>query len=481
MPGLDRRRVDNRLGVVLLAMMIPLLIFSDVFGVLFICLGIGSVIALIFTFQMVSNYRQLRCCHVMCVSILMGYVLGAFNTLVRMWLGSEDQVDFHLIFDLSRISVTVVYIYMSCLMLLICSRFERPLFLRFVQTKFAGAERWVVFVTVAVVMVAIAKGELGFQGLKRGEEGAKMSVIGSLATMINVPAAGLCLYYAMQKNQKIVRVMLWVLFVVFEMFLLVQGRRIFLFNLIVLLIIGNIKGFAIRKPSFKVGMVLGVVGAMAIFSLQFFFAMRNAGYTYNPIIISDYSLVTHAERAYEMMTEGGERTEELNSRLEKNLEERTFIIGFLADIINVIQENGPLYGEIFTFSFEMAIPSALHPDKSRVMEIGGEEPLLNMHYDLSEYRDGANTIMTAGAADFGTLGVLLYPSLLALYYSFVVRLGAIFFSGSFRLIFPVVAVYQLLSIEEQMITHFSTIRNLLLLVLMTIPVYRVIRGLSIPK
>jgi hypothetical protein len=91
----------------------------------------------------------------------------------------------------------------------------------------------------------------------------------------------------------------------------------------------------------------------------------------------------------------------------KNVKGRSFILGYLAELEDYSNRFTPGYGRDIQGQVLVAIPSALYPSK----EGFGEEGLDNELFG-STYLDEANSIFTAGATDFGLLGIIAYPLLL---------------------------------------------------------------------
>ena len=98
--------------------------------------------------------------------------------------------------------------------------------------------------------------------------------------------------------------------------------------------------------------------------------------------------------------------------LKSNAAKRTFTIGFFSDLLNASQRSTPLLGRDMLYNMQLAVPSAISSSKFGISPYG-EEILANMQWGFS-YRDEANSILTAGAADFGLLGDLAYPLILSL-------------------------------------------------------------------
>ncbi len=164
---------------------------------------------------------------------------------------------------------------------------------------------------------------------------------------------------------------------------------------------------------------------------------------------------------------------EMHTLQTENIRERTFIVGYLAELLDKTWTIPPLYGQILGFSLQMATPSILSSDKSSLMEIGFEEGIANPHFGLPVF-DVPNTVLTSGISDFGLFGAFLYP-LLVLVLCKVTQMGLLsrFTYPPVCLMGTFILVYSLLQVEEALAFHFVIIRDLVISVLLMSVIYKV--------
>jgi hypothetical protein len=102
--------------------------------------------------------------------------------------------------------------------------------------------------------------------------------------------------------------------------------------------------------------------------------------------------------------------EQASEATQTNFQSRTFVLSFLAKILDASSHQTPALGQDALALAEEAIPSVLYPSKNPNFS---EEGLVNQQFQL-DFPDQPNSILTAGATDFGLLGIILYPLLLVL-------------------------------------------------------------------
>jgi hypothetical protein len=91
------------------------------------------------------------------------------------------------------------------------------------------------------------------------------------------------------------------------------------------------------------------------------------------------------------------------------------VLAFLAYILDASSRMTPALGRDAMSMIEQSIPSVIYPDKDLFFS---EEGLVDQQFGFG-YGDQANSILTAGATDFGFLGMIVYPILIVVVIRFV--------------------------------------------------------------
>jgi len=153
---------------------------------------------------------------------------------------------------------------------------------------------------------------------------------------------------------------------------------------------------------------LSIIGIAAVLYSGniFFYAMRVSAWRVGNARVGLSAL---SERAVDLMQNG--RGRQFDFEITRNLQDRTFVLRYISDLLAASWTHEPLWGRDAIFCLESAIPSVIHPDKDRVRAIGMEENLANPNFGLFA-EDESNSILTTGVSDFGIAGAFVYPILL---------------------------------------------------------------------
>ena len=96
---------------------------------------------------------------------------------------------------------------------------------------------------------------------------------------------------------------------------------------------------------------------------------------------------------------------DVQKQFSENVQRRTFILGFLGQLEGYTDTISTAHGEDIYSLMQLAVPSALFPNKNRFFS---EEGLADDLFGAN-YTDEANSLLTAGVIDFGIWGIFLYP------------------------------------------------------------------------
>jgi len=87
-----------------------------------------------------------------------------------------------------------------------------------------------------------------------------------------------------------------------------------------------------------------------------------------------------------------------------------------------------------------------------------EETQVNMHWGFS-YLDEANSLLTAGAADFGLIGVLVYPLLILFFLRFILEWAQWVMPTLLAVIIALAFMFETLQAEDVPAGYFVQVRN----------------------
>jgi hypothetical protein len=186
---------------------------------------------------------------------------------------------------------------------------------------------------------------------------------------------------------------------------IVLGRRVLIYTVMETIFFARLVGIRIKGSIPKKVAIFASVGAFVAFGALGFMLLRIAGYG-GPN--THRSLFQKIVIASEWVKEGSAFDKAVSST-QSNVKTRTFVIAFFANVLDASSRSTPGLGTDTIGLVQLGIPSALYPEKDKFFN---EEHLVDSLYGFS-YGDEANSILTAGATDFGLLGVLTFPVIMA--------------------------------------------------------------------
>jgi hypothetical protein len=303
--------------------------------------------------------------------------------------------------------------------------------------------------------VLVARGRIGFQGNVSIEDtGPTVSPLAVFSLALATPAGALALAVALT-NPRGAKALLLSMSVFLLLLQIGLGRRALVFSLIIF----TMSALLVWRPKKLISIKTLLLIAIAFFTLQqlttFFYAMRMASWSMHAR--GRLALLTLIPEAFEIYS--NDPRGELQANIQLNVKTRTFVLQYLTDISRREADRGPLYGEDVERALIVATPSTLYRGKHVDKLFEGEEELINPRFGYP-VRDEANSIFTAGVADFGVFGIFLYPIALCIALSFILRLIYKWTSPLCGLVVGMAIGQMLLTSEADISFYFISLRNI---------------------
>lgn len=394
---------------------------------------------------------------VLAVSLALGYGLGTFNTMASGYAEGMDllAVSYAGHGTLSR---TVGGILVLVGIMFAVGEIDPGKLMP--KTPLTNSERRAVtlalIVAVLAAIVAVATGSLGFQSSMAAEEGSqRVSVLGALVFVILAPMLATAVFAHASERGFGTRIWVALLCLVLLVVLMLQGRRMFLYGLLITVMAFFAARGTKRFFTFKTLLLLALVGAAGVLVSKFYFALRMASWS-----VGQHSdLKTLMSTGMDIFMNASQ--EGLDDRLAENQSTRTFIIGYLSEIIDGVESHRFVGGGLLELGLATSVPTSIWPGKWAIMAQGSEEAICHPIVGLPSW-DGANTILTAGMCDFGWYGFFMYPLVLAALFSGVVYLLR-YVNPVVRLLVSFGIMYGLFGVETAISGYFVQVRNLVIL------------------
>ena len=314
--------------------------------------------------------------------------------------------------------------------------------------------KWLTVVLFLIMLGGWIHGDLGYMGQQN--LGSGDSVIAELGMFAVAPAFGMTLAVAAYTADKTEKVIFYILLAIEMLMTVPLGRRYFIFAIFIAGIIS--RSCPIFKRGFVWKRVIAIVISVFIIYLAsiVFLYIRIASYTDPP------DRIELARRAYQISQTA--TASQMSANLAENTYQRGFIFGFLADLVEMSSTHGTAaYGRDLYNSLVADIPSIFWKDKARFLPPSEEE--LASEVFSTNYPDLANSLFTAGAVDFGFLGVLVYPLLAVSAMAIFLRMVAAYTNPTTTLIARLAALYLMIQAETGFSAYTTFIRNTALFIL----------------
>jgi len=399
----------------------------------------GSLVGIFVLIDLVFRSLPLRLTTIYGMTVLLGYNLGSFNTWLTMQRGNLTLAEAFARDPASLGRAVGVCMVAAAILFVTGELFERPLFAADFCLTFGPGTLPVILLTTFLVLGAYATGRVGFMGGTVDELG-HIDPATQLTMWWFIPAYAYTVCAALN-TRGITRVIVGCMAVAQTLALIPLGRRQFAFGLLLALIATRLGRYRLRLPLYKkILMGIAAIVMVTVASVAFLY-LRFAGWETRGN--TKISTVERIEAAYELMNKRSPI--EILGLLGANVSQRTFVIGFFSDLLEASQHSTPLLGKDLLYNFQSAVPSIISSDKFGLVPYG-EEALADMQWGFS-YRDEANSVITAGAADFGFLGVLIYPLFFSLLLRFVLEVAQYIVPLRFAVILALAYTYQSLQAE----------------------------------
>jgi len=450
-PAQNRRYLMDLPLVMILAGLITWLLPSNASFVL--GAAVGAAVGIYILIDVAFREAPLRLSLLLAMTLLIGYNLGALNSWLTIPRGGLTIAEYFTKDPEALARATGACMGACALLLATGQLFEPPIFGRNFRITFDERSVLIVFVSMLMMVVGYATGQVGFMGVKTDDAG-HTSVFGALVLWWSAPALAYSLC-ATLNTRGLARLLVGACTLIETLALIPTGRRTFAFALLLSLIATRLGDYRSRLSVWKklilsaLGVVLVVVASIA------FLYLRIAGFAHKDATSSIGSRVSQAVGTFQ-----GGNLGEMVDLLRTNASTRTFNIGYFSDLLDASQHHEPLYGAVAMHNLQLMVPSSISADKFG-LDPYGEEELVDMKWGFG-FTDEANSILTGGVADFGIIGVFLYPLFAVLLLRATLEAIQYVMPTYGAVIMALAFVYVMLLAEQTLFAYFGQVRNALI-------------------
>jgi hypothetical protein len=343
---------------------------------------------------------------VIATGLLIGYGLGAFNTWATTSRGGLSLGEFTGNDD-AILARGMAAVLISCAICIFMGElFERPLFGRDFRIRLEPRLYTLIYLGTIMIAGAFATGSLTVSGANVDNSAGGIGVIKSFIMWIFPPLVTLSVaIFLVTPRGDAKKILSGVSALMLLIFVIVMGRRFLIYTVIETIFLARLTGVKLKGAISKKIMIFALVGTFVFFGALGFMLLRIAGYA-GPK--SQRSLGERLVLVGQWVSEGS-AFEKAFTSTQTNVKTRTFVLGFFANVLEGSSLHTPGLGEDTIGLIQLSIPSIIYPEKDKFFN---EETLTDRLFGFS-YGDQANSLLTAGATDFGLLGVIAYPLIVA--------------------------------------------------------------------
>jgi len=411
-------------------------------------------------YSFVTGQRQLRLAWLLASSILIGYCLGTCTVQFNAMNRGMSPMGF-LSVSPSSVAYALVLVLVSCMLLLFLGAIEKPLVRKSDIIDFNWRHERFLWAALGLILLAYIHGDMTLNGTVVSD--TRISVLGGIAGPLSSIVAPLA-FLGVIRCSGVVRIRAALITLCGLVVTIPQGRRPFIYALLLMGIVGSsMAGRRVRLSGVQKA-ALAAAGAVLVSVVSLFFI---------GLRIASYQIGADADHSITSVVRVANRTsfKTLNdtaTALDENMQERPGgLITYLAQLTRGGDTPAPLLGKDLALGMELAVPQVFYrlegSDKTEVASLGGEESLANESVGLPSDVDSANSLLSAGAVDFGVPGALIYPALWTIFVLVLIAVARSFLPRSVMPVLLIAILNQFLLAENPIGGYISDLRSIAML------------------
>lgn len=413
--------------------------------------SVGAFVGFYTLWEVVVRRRPIRFAHFFCIANTAGYGFGVLNSWLTISRGDRGLAEFFNR-DAEAVSRAMAAVLISSGILYALGEiYESPIFGSNFKLNFDNRAVAFIFFGTVLIIVGYLTGTMGYMGTSQDSGGHVTVLAGLLAWLFPALFAFTCLTYLAWPKNALKSAIGFALIVQFIL-LVPTGRRGILYFIVMALIASRFSSFRPTWSFFKKIVYAFILVIIIFVGALTFYYLRVAGWGKHKV-----SLVDRISLAIDLFESGN--TSKANEGFEKNLQKRTFILGYLSDLLDASLRMPTAMGKNALHEFQLVIPSAFWEDKEAFLY--QEESVANTQFNFA-YKDEANSLYTAGAIDFGLWGMILYPILVCALFRLLAEFLRVNLPEMVSTIAILALLYNSLVTEAGLWVHLLAVRDAIL-------------------
>lgn len=431
--------------------------------------AVASLVAFCTLIDWLFRRGPTRFSTLLAMSLQLGYGFGTLNTwfslprgsltLGQVW-GVDESV-------LARGMGAVLFA--SATLYFLGEIFEKPIFGQEFCFEIDGRMRTLVYAGALAMFGGYATHKLVIGGISSSEGHA--SIVGMLLSWLYSPLAAVAVAGFLTAQNARTRFFLSLTSFAYLAFFAVLGRRVSIYTTIEILLVLALVRYQWRRDRIRSILTFLAIGAVIVASALVFMLLRIAPST--QISKGQESTLRRFQDANKLV-QRGQALELATIATQQNVQTRTFVLAFLANVLDASSRMTPALGSDALSLMEFSIPSVIYPEKNTNFS---EEGLVDQQFGFS-YGDQANSVLTAGATDFGLAGMIAYPVLVIILARVIYEVMGKYLKKNALMIVTLAFIYVFLQTESTLTGYTTAFRNsiifgVIIAILMAIPRFRV--------
>ncbi len=398
-------------------------------------------------------------------TLLLGYGLGALNTWLTLprggatlasALGADEGV-------LARGMATILMT--AAVLCFVGELYERPVIGRDFRVPLNQQTYTFIYLVTGAMIVGFLTHSFDYGGVVNSVGSQQNPAAALLAwTFSPCVAIAAAVFLAAPKGSS--KVLVGICLLILAVLLMTVTRRTVIYAGMQVIFALRLTGYRVKGTIVKKLLLLGMLGVFIFTGITVLMLFRLAGYeSHNK---SNIPLIERITTAAAWVADGT-ALERANKANQSNVQKRSFVLGFFADVLEGSTQRETAFGYDSLSQLAVAVPRVFFPGKDSFG--AGEEFLDDELFGLT-YADAPNTSITAGATDFGLIGVFLYPLAVSFIFAFSVRVVAAYLPALPISIIVLGTIAVLLQTETTLTAYAVSIRNEILFAIFMLIYYR---------
>jgi hypothetical protein len=411
---------------------------------------VATIVSVYTLWGLFFHHAPIRFSTLLAMALLLGYGAGALNTWITL---PRDSLTLGEVMGLREGVLArgmAAVLFSSAALYFLGEIFEKPIFGRSFRFQVNGGTRMLIYVGTLAMIAGFLTHSLGIGGTASAQGHA--SIPGLFLSWLYVPLTAITVAAFLTAQRGRDRFLSGLAAFTLLLMFSVLGRRAAIYTSMEIMVMLGLVGYRWRGRGIRNILLTLAMGALIVVCALTFMLLRIAPESRSAL---GHETVAKKFQAAGKLVQQGHAYTMASTATEQNLQTRTFVLAFLANILDASSRATPALGRDALGLLESTIPTVLYPDKDRFFS---EELLVDRQFGFG-YGDEANSILTAGATDFGFLGMILYPLIIVAIARFLYDLIVRWLTINPLMVLTLSLILLFIQTEVILSSYLSEIRN----------------------